>query len=131
MVTAATLGSLPVAKSYAQLVAEAKVGLPAVQPAELKTRLDAGEEMVLLDVREPNEWGGGVIPGAHPVPRGVLEGTVEDRIPLDATVILYCAVGARSALAARSLEQMGFSRVENLEGGFQAWAGAGFPVEHR
>jgi rhodanese-related sulfurtransferase len=120
-----------VGKSYAQLVAEAKAGLPAVHPAELKARLDGGEQLVVIDVREPNEWGGGVIPGAHPVPRGVLEGTIEGRIPLDTTVVLYCAVGARSALAARSLEEMGFSKVENLEGGFQAWAGAGLPVEHR
>jgi rhodanese-related sulfurtransferase len=120
-----------VAKSYAQLVAEAKVGLPAVHPDELQARLDAGEQVVVIDVREPNEWAGGVIPGAHPVPRGVLEGTLEGRVPLDATVVLYCAVGGRSALAARSLEQMGFSRVENLEGGFQAWAGAGLPVEQR
>jgi rhodanese-related sulfurtransferase len=118
-------------KSYAQLVAEAKVGLPAVHPDELKKRLDGGEELVVIDVREPNEWAAGVIPGAHPVPRGVLEGTVDGRIPLDATVVLYCAVGGRSALAARSLEQMGFSKVENLEGGFQAWAGAGLPVERR
>ena len=131
MVTPVTLGSLSVAKSYAQLVAEAKVGLPAVHPAELQARLDSGEQMVVIDVREPNEWARGVIPGANPVPRGVLEGTVDGRIPLDAIVVLYCAAGGRSALAARSLQEMGFSKVENLEGGFDAWAGAGLPVEQR
>jgi rhodanese-related sulfurtransferase len=120
-----------VGKSYAQLVAEAKVGLPAVHPAELKARLDSGEQLVVIDVREPNEWARGVIPGANPVPRGVLEGTVDGRLPLDATVVLYCAAGGRSALAARSLREMGFGKVENLEGGFDAWAGAGLPVEQR
>lgn len=116
-------------KSYAQLVAEAKAAVPAVVPADLKARLDAGEPLVVIDVREPNEWAGGVIPSAHPVPRGVLEPQIDGKLPLEAPIILYCAVGGRSALAARSLQEMGFSRVENLEGGFEAWAKAGFPVE--
>jgi rhodanese-related sulfurtransferase len=118
-------------KSYAQLVSEAKAVVPAVEPAELRSRLDTGEPLVVIDVREPDEWARGMIPGAHPVPRGVLEGTLDGRLPLDAGVVLYCAVGARSALAARSLQDMGFSRVENLEGGFDAWAKAGLPVERR
>lgn len=119
------------AKSYAQIVAEAKAVVPAVEPVHLRERLDSGEPVVVIDVREPNEWAGGMIPGAHPVPRGVLEGTIDGRLPLDATLVLYCAAGNRSALAARSLADMGFSRVENLEGGFDAWAGAGLPVERR
>jgi len=118
-------------KSYAQLVAEAATQVPAVQARDLKARLDAGEQLVLIDVREPNEWPGGMIPGAYPIPRGVLEGQVDGKLPLEATVILYCAAGGRSALAARSLQEMGFSRVENLEGGFQAWPGSGLPVERR
>jgi rhodanese-related sulfurtransferase len=118
-------------KSYPELVAEAKAGLRAVSPAELKSRLDGGESLVLIDVREPNEWAQGVIPGAHPVPRGVLEPQVDGKVPYDATVVLYCAAGGRSALAGRSLQEMGFSGVENLEGGFDAWARAGLPVERR
>jgi len=118
-------------KSYAQLVAEAAALVPAVQPGELKARLDAEEQLVLIDVREPNEWPGGMIAGAYPIPRGVLEGQVDGKLPLEATVVLYCAVGGRSALAARSLQEMGFSGVENLEGGFQAWAAAGLPIERR
>lgn len=116
-------------KSYAQLVAEAKATLPAVMPEDLKSRVDAGETLVIIDVREPNEWVAGMIPGAHPVPRGVLEPQIDGRLPLDATVVLYCAAGGRSALAARSLVEMGFSRVENLEGGFEGWVRAGLPVE--
>jgi rhodanese-related sulfurtransferase len=119
------------AKSYAELVAEAAALVPAVQPGGLKARLDAGEQIVLIDVREPNEWSGGTIPGAYPIPRGVLEGQVDGKLPLETTVVVYCAAGNRSALAARSLQEMGFSRVENLEGGFQGWAGAGLPVERR
>jgi rhodanese-related sulfurtransferase len=119
------------AKSYPQMVAEAAALIPAVRPPELKARLDAGERIVLIDVREPNEWVGGMIPGAHPIPRGVLEPQVDGKLPLDATVVLYCAAGGRSALAARSLHEMGFTKVENLEGGFGAWASSGLPVERR
>ena len=118
-------------KSYRDLVVEAKAGLRAVQPDELKARLDSGENMVVIDVREPDEWARGLIPGAHPVARGVLELQVDGRLPLDATVVLYCAGGGRSALAGKSLQAMGFSAVENLEGGFDAWARAGLPVVHR
>jgi rhodanese-related sulfurtransferase len=119
------------AKSYPQLVAEAKAGMPAVSPAALKARLDAGENLVVIDVREPSEWAQGVIPGAHPVPRGVLEPQLDGKVAYDATVVLYCAVGGRSALAGRSLQEMGFSAVENLEGGFDAWSRSGLPVERR
>lgn len=118
-------------KSYPELVAEAKAGLRSVSPAELKARLDGGENMVVIDVREPDEWARGLIPGAHPVARGVLEPQVDGKLPHDATVVLYCAAGGRSALAGRSLQEMGFSGVENLEGGFDAWARSGLPVERR
>ncbi len=119
------------AKSYPELVAQAKAELRSVSPVELKSRLDGGENVVVIDVREPNEWAQGLIPGAHPVPRGVLEPQLDGRLPHDATVVLYCAAGGRSALAGRSLKEMGFSAVENLEGGFDAWARAGLPVERR
>lgn len=112
-------------------MAEAKAELRAVSPDELKARLDGGENMVVIDVREPDEWARGLIPGAHPVARGVLELQVDGRLPRDATVVLYCAGGGRSALAGRSLQEMGFSAVENLEGGFDAWVRAGLPVVSR
>lgn len=118
-------------KSYRDLVVEAKAGLKRVEPDELKSRLDQGESMVLIDVREPDEWARGVIPGAHTVARGVLELQVDGRLPLDATVVLYCAGGGRSALAGKSLQEMGFTAVENLEGGFDGWARAGLPVDRR
>ena len=117
-------------KSYRDLVLEAKADLKAVSPQELKQRLDGGESVVVIDVREPDEWARGVIPGAHPVSRGVLEQAVDGRLPREATVVLYCAAGARSALAGRSLQEMGYAAVENLEGGFDAWARAGLPVAH-
>ena len=116
------------AKSYQELVAEAKQQITSTTPENLKSRLDGGEQPVIIDVREPDEWKAGTLPGAHTVPRGVLESTVDNQVPRDATVVLYCGGGGRSALAARNLKEMGFSKVENLEEGFAGWARRGFPL---
>ena len=117
------------AKSYQQLVDEALQTIPEVAPADLQSRLSGGEQIVVIDVREPAEFARGKIPGAHTIPRGVLEMQVDGRLPREATVVLYCGVGGRSALAARSLADMGYERVENLQGGWSAWTNAGLPVE--
>ena len=117
------------AKSYQQLVDEALQTVPEVAPADLQSRLSGGEQIVVIDVREPEEFARGKIPGAHTIPRGVLEMQVDGRLPREATVVLYCGVGGRSALAARSLVDMGYERVENLQGGWSAWTNAGLPVE--
>jgi rhodanese-related sulfurtransferase len=111
------------------MVAEALQNIPQVAPAALQARLQAGEQIVVIDVREPDEFAKGKIPGAFPIPRGVLEPQVDGRLPRESTVVLYCGVGARSALACRSLAEMGYDKVENLEGGWHAWVGSGLPVE--
>jgi rhodanese-related sulfurtransferase len=116
-------------KSYQQLVIEAVQTTPQVTPADLQSRLQAGEQIVVIDVREAEEFARGKIPGAYTIPRGVLEMQVDGRLPRDATVVLYCAGGGRSALACRSLLEMGFEKLENLEGGFQKWAASGLPIE--
>ena len=116
-------------KSYQQLVQEAKADVQCTEAADLKSRLDAGENVLIIDVREPDEWKQGTLPGAQRVPRGVLEPQVDAQVPRDTTVVLYCAGGGRSALAAKSLKEMGFEKVENLEGGFGGWQAAGYPVE--
>jgi sulfur-carrier protein adenylyltransferase/sulfurtransferase len=116
-------------KSYQQLVMEALQTIPQVEPAQLQARLEAGEQVVVIDVREPEEFAQGKIPGAYTIPRGVLEGQVDGRLPRESTVVLYCAGGARSALACKSLAEMGFGKVENLQGGFSNWVNSGMPVE--
>ena len=116
-------------KSYQQIVAEALQTVPEVAPADLQSRLSGGEQIVLIDVREPEEFARGKIPGAHTIPRGVLEMQVDGRLPREATVVLYCGVGGRSALAAKSLADMGYDKVENLQGGWSAWTNSGLPVE--
>ena len=116
-------------KSYQQIVTEALQTVPEVAPADLQSRLSGGEQIVLIDVREPEEFARGKIPGAHTIPRGVLEMQVDGRLPREATVVLYCGAGGRSALAAKSLADMGYDKVENLQGGWSAWLNSGLPVE--
>ena len=85
---------------------------------------------VLIDVRESDEYNEGYIPGATWIPRGKLELRIEDAVPnRDADVVLYCAGGNRSALAAKSLGELGYSRVRSLAGGWGAWKKAGLPFE--
>ena len=116
-------------KSFQQIVMEALQTVPEVAPADLQSRLSSGEQIVLIDVREPDEFARGKIPGAYTIPRGVLEMQVDGRLPVDSTVVLYCGGGARSALAAKSLADMGYDKVENLQGGWSAWINTGLPVE--
>ena len=116
-------------KSYQQMVSEALRTVPEVAPGDLQSRLSGGEQIVVIDVREPEEFARGKIPGAHTIPRGVLEMQVDGRLPREAAIVLYCGVGGRSALAAKSLADMGYEKVENLQGGWSAWTNAGLPVE--
>lgn len=86
---------------------------------------------VLLDVREADEYAAGHLPGAVHVSRGMLEfklGGTPELSHRDLKVVLYCKTGGRAALAARSLQDMGYLNVESLAGGFDAWAAAGKPV---
>ena len=82
-----------------------------------------------VDVRDLNEVNLGMIPGAIHLDRGRLESKVEAAIPRDATVVLYCAVGNRSALAAETLEKMGYTDVASLDSGFRGWVEAGGEIE--
>jgi molybdopterin/thiamine biosynthesis adenylyltransferase/rhodanese-related sulfurtransferase len=85
---------------------------------------------VLIDVREGDEHQEGYIPGALWIPRGKLELRIEDAVPeRDTDIVLYCAGGTRSALAARALHELGYSRVRSLAGGFGAWKKAGLPID--
>jgi rhodanese-related sulfurtransferase len=98
----------------------------------VRERLARGEAFHLVDVREESEWQEGRIPGAQHIGRGVLERDIEERIPdADADIVLYCGGGYRSALAAASLQAMGYTNVSSMDGGFRAWTEAGLPVEQR
>jgi rhodanese-related sulfurtransferase len=116
-------------KTGADLVSEAKSRITEVSTADVRAMQARGESPLLLDVREPNETALGRAKGAMVIPRGTLEGAVEARIPRDRPVVIYCASGNRSALAADTLHQMGYEKVSSLAGGFRAWATEGGEVE--
>jgi adenylyltransferase/sulfurtransferase len=109
------------------LIRQVKSEIREVSVEEARTLAGAGA--VLLDVREADEWSQGHLPGAVFIPRGFLELRVEEKVP-DKTreVVVYCAGGTRSALGAKALAQLGYSRVASMAGGFTRWKEAGLPV---
>src|SRR5437870_2379649 len=97
-------------KSYADLMSEARRSVPAISLEALKQRLETGAPMVLVDVREKDEQRAGVIPGAIAMPRGFLEMQAEAKLPdKEAPIVTYCAGGTRSALAAMTLRDLGYT----------------------
>jgi rhodanese-related sulfurtransferase len=123
-------------KPVAQLVAEAKQRVENLTPEQVRAELAEGRS-VLVDLREPGEVAQtGTIPGAVQAPRGMLEFYADPACPyhrpeLDPSrrVILYCASGGRSALAADLLASMGYADVAHLDGGLKAWQAAGYAAE--
>ncbi|MDQ2665903.1 MAG: rhodanese-like domain-containing protein [Gemmatimonadota bacterium] len=115
-------------KSGADLVKESRARIRQVTASEALAVHERGGA-VFLDVRDLQEVNLGKIPGAVHVSRGNLETKVEAFVPRDAEVIIYCASGNRSALAAETLAQMGYSNVASLDTGFRGWAEAGGDVD--
>lgn len=116
-------------KSGTDLINEAKSRIREVTVRDVTALPPGPGRPVLLDVREPNEWNLGRIPGAVHIPRGTLETKIEQMIPRDAKIIIYCAGGNRSALAADTLQQMGYTDVASMAGGWRDYVGAGGQVE--
>jgi len=116
-------------KGFLALVTDAKERINEEGPRETKKRLDSGEKIVLVDTREESEWARGRIPGAIHLSKGVIERDIEKTVPdKDTLVVLYCGGGFRSALAADSLQKMGYRNVISMDGGWRAWTEAGFPT---
>jgi adenylyltransferase/sulfurtransferase len=116
-------------KTLKQMLAEARQVIPEQGPAELKKRLDAGEPVVVVDVRDPDEYRDGHIEGSANISRGFLEFRIGAAVTDPATpIVLYCQTGLRSVLAAKALRDLGYTNVVNLQGGFQKWAQSGLPV---
>ena len=114
--------------SYMDLVAEARSRITEISADQLAS-LDPSE-VILIDVREDPELEQGKIPGAYHIPRGVLEGSIRlVSPPTDQPLVIYCASGIRSALAAATLQTMGYANACSLAGGFQEWKARGGPSE--
>jgi rhodanese-related sulfurtransferase len=117
------------ANGFLNLVKDAKRRIKEEDFRETKKRLDASEQIILVDTREDVEWARGHIPGAIHLGKGIIERDIEKAIPdKDATVILYCGGGFRSALAADNLQKMGYRNVISMDGGWRNWTEAGFPT---
>ena len=118
------------AKTYTQIMDEARAVVPEVSPDEVQARLaGGGARPVLLDVREREEFRQGYVPGAVSLPRGFLEMRVEEAVPEKSQpVIAYCAGGTRSLLAGRILKELGYANVVSMRGGFTAWKNKGLPI---
>lgn len=113
--------------SFRDLLAQAKAQISEIDTHDAQTRIDAGG-VVVLDVREPDEYDQGAIPGALHIPRGHLEAQIEGRIAdKSAPVLVYCAGGVRSAFAAKTLQELGYSDVLSVAGGFGKWKDEGRP----
>jgi molybdopterin/thiamine biosynthesis adenylyltransferase/rhodanese-related sulfurtransferase len=115
--------------SGAEVLRLIKSRIDEVDPAEVRDELSNGA--VVVDVREPEEWSAGHIPGAKHVPKSYLESRIEGAVPdRSAHVVLYCASGNRSAWAARTLlDDLGYEHVESMTGGFTLWKDRGYEVE--
>ena len=125
-------------KNAGQMVAQARQSIPEITVAQAKEEMEQGQVGLLLDVREPAEWEKGHIPEAVLAPRGMLEWYADPTTPYakaelttnkDARIIVACASGGRSLLAAQTLKQMGYADVVSMAGGFNEWSKQGFPTK--
>lgn len=127
---------MPITKGYKQLLQEANAQVRTLSPEEAEKLLASGNAL-LIDLRDPREVEReGRIAGAHHCPRGMLEFWIDPESPYHKpyfaepkSFIFHCASGWRSALAARTAQEMGLGPVMHLGGGFTAWKSAGLPVE--
>lgn len=115
---------------FLRIVEDARREITECSVEDVKRRLDAGEKLVLVDVREESEFAADHIGGALHLSKGIIERDIEERIPKhDREIILYCGGGFRSALAAESLGRMGYTNVISMAGGIRAWREASYPLE--
>jgi rhodanese-related sulfurtransferase len=119
---------MPEHSGFEKLVSEAKNKITEISPQDAAAKLSTGEALI-VDVREKDEWDEGHIPGATHLSRGTIELDIEEKVPdLNAMIICHCGGGGRSALAAESLQKMGYKNVRSMAGGFKAWKSAGLPT---
>jgi rhodanese-related sulfurtransferase len=117
-------------KTATDLINEAKESVCEISVADAKGKIDSDASVIILDVREPDEFGKGHIPKAMNIPRGLLEFKVTNEIPnKDANILAYCKTGGRSCLACSTLVEMGYKNAKSIAGGWKAWLKAGYAVE--
>ena len=117
-------------EGFLKVVNDAKTRIREVSVDETQTRMQSDDAVRLIDVREDDEWRAGHAQGATHLGKGIIERDIEATVPdKNAEVILYCGGGFRSALAADTLQQMGYRNVFSMAGGWKAWKDSGAPIE--
>src|SRR5438105_13924726 len=110
------------APQFLKLVNETKKKVKETNVADVKRRMDAGEKLLLVDVREDNEWANGHIPGAIHLGKGIIERDIEQQVPdTSVKLILYCGGGFRSAMTAENLQKVSYSTMESMDGSWNCW----------
>jgi rhodanese-related sulfurtransferase len=113
---------MPLQKTFQQLCDEAKTRIKEASTEEVENMINTRDGLILIDVREQDEYRAGHLPGALGIGRGVLEYHIADVVPdTEREIVLYCRGGNRSALAADSLRQMGYENVVSMRGGYRQW----------
>jgi rhodanese-related sulfurtransferase len=116
-------------KGFQDLVADAKKNITEISPTDAAQKAKSSSDAVIVDVRDPAEIEENHIPDAINMSRGTIEFEVEEKFPdRNTTIICHCGGGGRSALAAESLQKMGYKNVRSMAGGFRAWKAAGLPT---
>jgi len=116
-------------KGFQDLVADAKKKITEISPTDAAAKAKSSSDAVIVDVRDKDEFDELHIPDAANISRGLLEYEVEEKYPdRNTTIICHCGGGGRSALAAESLQKMGYKNVRSMAGGFRAWKAAGLPT---
>jgi rhodanese-related sulfurtransferase len=114
---------------FLKIVDDARKRVRETTVDEVKERLDRGEKMFLIDVREESEFAKDHLPGATHLGKGIIERDIEERVPdQGAELILYCGGGYRSALAADNLQKMGYRNVLSMDGGIREWREKNYPL---
>ena len=115
---------------FLAIVNDARSRIRQTNVDDTKRRLDRGEHLTLIDVREESEYAADHLPGAISLGKGIIERDIEARFPDTAQqLVLYCGGGYRSALAADNLQKMGYTNVISMDGGIRAWREKNFPLE--
>ncbi len=113
---------MPLTLNFQQLCDDAKTRVTEISTDEVEKKLRANGETIFIDVREQDEYRGGHLPGALGIGRGILEYHIADEVPdTSREIVLYCRGGNRSALAADSLQRMGYTNVLSMTGGYRKW----------
>jgi rhodanese-related sulfurtransferase len=120
-------GPPPVVK---EMVAKAKTSVKTVSAEDVKAAIDKKEKAVLLDVRDPNEFAAGHLPGAINVSRGTLEFNIWSKVPdQSAKIYVYCKTAGRSALATKTLNDLGYKNAVLMDAQFEDWIKKDYPIE--